>query len=422
MIRISDRFPRYEQFDPKVPVWCITPNAGRCIHRFFDTPPFSPSGRYAAVLRLPFEDRLPAPGDTAQVVLIDLQEGGEKVVAETRGWETQMGANLNWGPDDHTLLFNDVDTQTWTGHVVKLDPLTGKAARLDGGIYQASPDGKWISSSSMERMRRTQYGYGIVLPDEHTPRNLGAPDDDGLFITNVETGERKLVFSLADAVKLIPELVEADLEQWEIYGFHSKWNPQGDRLIFTVRRFLKRHPERFDLLSHGALRFDVFTIRPDGSDPHNAVPSICWIRGGHHINFFPDGKNLSMNLGAFAEGLRFYRVGYDGAGLRPMHYDVPGSGHPTIHPDGRHILTDSYVGEKVAFGDGTVPLRWVDRESWREQTAVRIGVVTEPKPVSALRVDPHPAWDRSWRWVAFNGVMGDNTRRVFVADFAPLLG
>jgi hypothetical protein len=30
-----------------------------------------------------------------------------------------------------------------------------------------------------------------------------------------------------------------------------------------------------------------------------------------------------------------------------------------------------------------------------------------------LRVDPHPAWDRTWRWVTFNGV-ADNTRRVYL--------
>lgn len=69
-----DRFPRYTEFDPLVPVWCLTPNEGRCIHRFFDTSPIAPGGRYAAVFRLPFEDRQPAPGEVGQIVVADLGE------------------------------------------------------------------------------------------------------------------------------------------------------------------------------------------------------------------------------------------------------------------------------------------------------------------------------------------------------------
>jgi len=37
-----------------------------------------------------------------------------------------------------------------------------------------------------------------------------------------------------------------------------------------------------------------------------------------------------------------------------------------------------------------------------------------------FRVDPHPAWDRSGRFVAFNGFVND-TRGVFVADLSALL-
>jgi len=418
-IQISDAFPRYTGYEPKVPVWCVTPNRRGCFHRFFDTPAFSPSGRYLACLEMPFEDHLPEPGDQARVILVDLTSGEDLVVAQTAGWEPQMGANINWGADDQTLLFNDVDTQTWQPMLVKLNPLTGQVRRTPGGIYQASPDGKWCSSSSMHKMRRTQIGYGVMAPDDHVPRNIGAPDDDGLFITNVETGDRQLVFSLADAAKLIPELDGVDLNEWEIYGFHSKWNARGDRLIFTVRRYRKADHGQWNTIGND-MRFDVFTIRPDGSEAHNVVPAVAWCKGGHHINFEPDGEHLSMNLGAFGDGLRFARVRYDGWGLQPYHWDTPGSGHPTVHPDGRHILTDTYAHESTSFGDGTIPLRWFDRQTGEVENVVRIRSAVEPRNHRALRVDAHPAWDRSWRWVVFNGV-AENTRKVYVADFSSLI-
>ncbi len=83
---LSAHSPRYTSFEPSVPVWCVTPNEGRVIHRFFDSSPFSPSGRYIALTRIPREDRYPRPGEVAEVVLVDLETGQERTVAETIGW------------------------------------------------------------------------------------------------------------------------------------------------------------------------------------------------------------------------------------------------------------------------------------------------------------------------------------------------
>ena len=428
---MDKHFPRYTQFGgPDVPTWCCTPGEGRSIHRFFDTSPISPDGRYLAVFRMPFEDRLPEPGDIGHVVLIDLENGGERVVATTRGWEPQMGCNLNWSGDRH-LVFNDVDTDTWTPQVVRLHVETGDERRWPGGVYHVSPDGRYAAAASMEKMRRTQPGYGVLVPDGHSRRNVGAVDDDGLFITDLETGERKLVFTLADAVRVCPELAamsQSQQDEWEIYGFHTKWNPQGDRLIFTVRRYQHQGKDRFDAFARrgpdgGDVRFDVLTLKPDGSDAHDAVPAALWENGGHHINFFPDGRHLSANIN-LAKGARLslIQVRYDGADFGTITDDVVGSGHPTVHPDGRHILTDTYAGEHTAYGDGTVPLRWIDHVAGTEQGLIRIGARVEPQPTGVLRVDPHPAWDRTWRWVAFNGVDETNTRRVYIADFGALIG
>jgi len=134
-VHISDRFPRYTRFDPKVPVWCVTPGEGRTMHRFFDTSPISPSGRYVGLTRFPFEDRLPKPGDVAQIVVVDLQTAEERVVAETRGWDTQLGAQTQWGADDTQLLFNDMDIKEWRPYGVRMNPLTGEKKALDGPVF-----------------------------------------------------------------------------------------------------------------------------------------------------------------------------------------------------------------------------------------------------------------------------------------------
>ena len=53
MIDLDLNFPRYTAGSPEVPIWCLTQPGKNLIHRFFDTQPLSPSGRYLAVFQLP---------------------------------------------------------------------------------------------------------------------------------------------------------------------------------------------------------------------------------------------------------------------------------------------------------------------------------------------------------------------------------
>ncbi len=417
------RFPRYTQFEPLVPVWCVTPDTPRCLHRFFDTSPISPSGRYLAVFQLPFEDRLPQPGDVGGVRLVDLETGENRVLAETRGWEPQMGANLNWGGSDRELFFNDVDVQTWQPFAWKLDPLSGKRERLEGTVYHASPDGRWLISANMTTMRITQPGYGVPVPDAAVRRNIGPAEDDGFYLTDTATGKRRLRLSIAEALRRAdPPVRIVDPDRHEIYGFHSKFNPQGDRLMLSLRWFPVMEPRPFDMfkLRYFPVRFAWIVTGLEDGPLHCAIGPEQWEKGGHHATWFPDGRRISMNLNIDRKGLRFVQVNADGSGLRKILDETPGSGHPTVAPDGRHLLTDAYNREPMAFPDGSVPLRWVDLETGGERTVVRIPT-QQPCAESPMRVDPHPAWDRTGRYVAFNGFV-EGTRRVFVADMKPLLG
>jgi len=424
--RLDRHFPRYTQHDPLVPVWCVTPGEqaerGRAIHRFFDTSPISPSGRYLAVTRLGSECDYPGPGDTAQVCVIDLHTGEDRVVAETAGWEPQLGANVNWGASDRELIFQDVDTDTWTPRIVVIDPESGARQHIPAaGVYHVSPDGKLACGTDPAAMRRTQSGYGVVVPDEHVPRKAGLRDDDGLWLTDLNTGQRTLIVSIRQAIEDCEPAFEIDDPgRYEIYMFHSKFSPTGDRLLFTIRFYPDDGRSDFHRMAQGDLRFTVLTCKLDGSDIRNAVPTSKWKHGGHHINWCPDGQHLSMNLRLEPRGkLQLMRCGYDGSDWGHLTESVMGSGHPTVHPDGRHLLTDAYQHESLAADDGTVPLRWIDLRAGTERCALRIDT-RQPVRDSVFRVDPHPAWDRSWRYVTFNGFVR-GTRRVFVADFEKLL-
>jgi hypothetical protein len=167
------------------------------------------------------------------------------------------------------------------------------------------------------------------------------------------------------------------------------------------------------------VRFAWLTMPLAGGPIHCAVGPEQWVKGGHHATWMPDGERISMNLKIDGDAMRFVQVARDGSGLGKMLDETLGSGHPTVHRDGRHLITDSYAQEPVAFGDGSVPLRWIDLSDGGERTIARVPVESGVAD-SALRIDPHPAWDRTWLWVTFNGFV-EGTRRVFIADMQPLL-
>ena len=416
---IHDSFPRYTEFDPSVPVWCVTPERPGCIHRFFDTSPISPSGRYLAVFQLPFEDRQPEPGEHGNVCVVDLETGEDRVVAQTCGWEPQMGANINWGGSDHELFFNDVDPETWRPFAWKLDPLTGERQRMEGTVYHASADGRWLVSANMTTMRRTQPGYGVCIPLDRMRRNVGPVTDDGFYLTDTSTGKTRLLASIAELLRAAqPQVLMDAPDRQEIYGFHSKFNLQGDRLMLSLRWFPAGDEPRWNMFAadFAAVRFAWVTTGLDGGGVHCAVGPEQWEKRGHHATWFPDGRRISMNLKIDRDVLRFVQVDADGSGLRKMLDDTVGSGHPTVCSDGRHLLTDTYTRAPTAFGDGTVPLRWIDLADGGEETLVRINT-RQPCADGVMRVDPHPAWDRTWRYVTFNAFVG-GTRRVFVADLS----
>jgi len=163
---------------------------------------------------------------------------------------------------------------------------------------------------------------------------------------------------------------------------------------------------------------NVVTVKPDGSDVTVALHWQVWRRGGHHPNWCPDGKRILMN---FNDGvaMRFVRFDYDGTNLKVEDNSL-GSGHPTLHPNGYIIVTDAYLGESSALEHGKVPLRWIDIRSKTEGVLVWVDARSTNDRLHALRVDPHPAWDRGYRRIVFNACP-EGTRRVYLCDVTNLL-
>ena len=396
------RWRPYSQHDPLVPVHIVTPPDGIFIHTFYDVCPWSPSGRYLLALRLPYQDREPAPGDKAHLCLIDLVERKFEVVCSTSAWATQAAAHQTWGSTDEYVYFNDVLDGIPVG--VRLDLATGARRYLEGPFYVIAPDERYALAPTMVgAINRIMPGYGVAV-DAGAESRLApsSPEEDGLWRIDLETGKRSLLLSLDQIRGHLRGI--AELDGARLHGFRVMINPQQTRVMMIV---LADTPGRKTAV--------LITCKPDGSDVTIPVTPKRW-EGGHHPNWHPDGERIVMNLMDPSGALRFYQFKYDGTEWRVLAPGSYGSGHPSLHKDGRWLVTDAYPQERVCRNDW-VPIRAVDVEEDRERAIC--WVWTLGRNLRALRVDPHPVWSRDWTHICFTAAP-EGKRQLMIADLSEI--
>lgn len=384
-------------------------STGKVIHRFFDTSPISPSGKYVALFRFPYEDHSPKAGDAGEVIIVNIKTGAEKVVAKSRGWEMQLAANVQWGATDAELYFNEVDSVTWQAYAVCLNPFTKVAKRMAGTVFMVSVDGKKLATYNLIKSIYAQVGYGVIIPREKNSRNYGPVSDDGLIVTDVASNVSKQIVSIKQIYEQTrPSIKIQNPEDFEYYCFQVKWNLQGTKLLTTIQWSPKDGGER---------KRAVITMNADGSNLRTAITPEQWAKGGHHVNWMPNGTHLSMNLNIDGKpGLEIITVKYDGSELETVY--SPGSGHPSYNPKGLpFIITDAYAGE-MPLKEGTSPIRLINVKDQSEKLV--FGVQLPPIKDFEFRVDAHPTWDRTGRYVIFNGTY-QGTRSVYIADLKDML-
>ena len=265
----------YANMKPLVPIKKVS--TGGVIHRFHDTSPLSPSGRYMALFRVPFEDHYPGAGDAGVVILVDMKTGEEKFVSKSFGWEMQVGANVQWGATDEELFYNNVDTSTWKAFAVKYNPETQESRQLNGTVFMVSRDGKKLVSHNLLNSVHAQSGYGVIIPDSLTAYNVGPVDTDGIYVTDVESGKTKRIVTIKDIYnKAVPAIKVTNPNDFAYYCFKAMWNPQGTRIMTTVM---------MKPLSGGKRRIAVITMSPDGSNIRTAITPEQYAKGGHHMGW-----------------------------------------------------------------------------------------------------------------------------------------
>ncbi len=402
------KFKPYKPGETFVPVVQVTPDDGFYVHTYYDVCSISPSQRYLAATKLPFQDRLPVLGDTAEVCIIDLEEQTIETVYTTKCWGYQVGANLNWGTTDRYLYTNDVIDNVAV--CVRIDLETDKVKAFAGPKYFIAPDESCVIGFPLELLDITQQGYGVPPKEPLKFQKLppGAAEDEGLWRTDLKTNEKRLLVSLADCAKLVPE--PPPKKGGTFYFWHSKFNRQGTRIMQVLRCLF---PDGW-----GRRNVNVFTFNTDGSSIRRTQSFPIWGHGGGHPNWHPDGIHLIRNLKPDGKNDRLCKIPYDGSDYIILSEKIDGGGHPTIEPSEKYMITD-----KIHFdGVQKVTIRLIDLIAEDEEAVCTIPTINRKNLLSdnVNRFDGHPFWSRDFKKVCFQAAP-EGKRQLFLADLSDVI-
>lgn len=410
------QFYKFETFNVEgqiAPVTRVTPEDGNFTQTYFDVTPISPSGRYLALSKLPFNDHIPTLGDLAEVCIIDLKEQSIQTVYSTQTWGFQTGTNVQWGDTDQFIYTNDlIDGKAV---MVKVDLLSGETKAFSRSMYNISKDGKYAIGFPLELLNVTQQGYGMPSKENENLPSLSveAAKDEGVWQTNMETGESSLLYSIADVASQVPELMPR--EKGTYYFWHSKYNRQGTRIMQVLRCIFPG----FDGGSDRSAM--VFTLDASGNDVEFTKHDPVWnYKIGGHPNWHPDGVHIIRNMKPYDDTTRICQFKFDGSDFKVLSETFKGIGHPSIESTGRYVITDNRINNDD--GSAVTELLLLDVNTDKVKTICTVPTTNTSKMTvanKALRVDGHPCWSSDFKKVTLQGTH-NGARQLYIVDMEKL--
>lgn len=367
---------------------------------YFGINSWSADGRYATVLETDVRDRLPTENDVATLGVVDANDGNRFVpLTKTRCWNFQEAAMAHWlgyAPNEK-FIYNDLIDGAFVSVIFDLKT---KAQRLvPFPVSAVSPDGKSAVCINYARLRlaRPDYGYGGNGQDARSA--VTWPEDDGLFLVDLEKGTARLIVSIASVRDRMPGVTDPKALA---YFCHTKFSRDGKKIFWLARTVENLANQKVV----GRWKTTSFVCDSDGGGVTRCFPD-GW--GGSHFNWL-DGKRLMItaNYNNATWSHVLFTVGtsdYVRLGNGLLDFD----GHGVFSDDGLWLATDTYPDK--------LNERKLMVMDMKNQAILPLGTYAVPEIYRGQywRCDLHPRWSSDGRQLGFNSVH-NGTRQVYVMD------
>ena len=382
---------------------------------YFAIDSWSPNKRYMLVLETDVNGRLPEANERCTLGVVDLEDGNRFIpVATIACWNFQEAAMAFW-MDDETILFNDVRDGKFK--TVIMNWRTGKDVRiLPRPVSAVSEDRTWAVSVNYARLSLLRPDYGYAGPGQDPQETVAWPENDGLWTMDLNTGESKLILSVADTRSQMPQpkRVEGKPGQPLAYHCHTVISKDGEKIFF-----LARSVDWFDKVTHKIpyWRTTSFTVDRDGGNLRRCFKDN-W--EGSHFNWAPDGSHKMLVTVTCNDA---YDPKVTGRAWSPVVFEVGkesevrriGTGildldwHCIYSPDGKFMSGETYWNQY--FERPWVLVRLEDGAT------MPMGSFYVPEKYRGTywRCDLHARYRPDGKQIAFNSVH-EGSRQVYVRD------
>lgn len=201
---------------------------------FHDVSPFSFDDTKLLANKLTIPFRMPQKGDKLEVGYFTFNEHIRDYVkiGETVSWNYHKGCRLQWaGPK--AIIYNDADGENLISQLYDITTKTTKVIPFP--IDSVSLCGTLATSFSYGRLEKLMRGYGYSFEDD-TYNDIMFPDETGLFIGNLISGEKELVVTLKELSQMGDH--SEDSLNCHHYVTHSLFSPDKKYVSF-LHRYVK---------------------------------------------------------------------------------------------------------------------------------------------------------------------------------------
>lgn len=352
---------------------------------YYDVSPFSKNNSLLLAMTTKIGNRPPTPGDSVKVGYFDYKNSDEfRHVGTTSTWCWQQGCRLRWYPADENklILYNKLINGTYASVIQNVID-ESIVNEFDFPIYDVQESCDQALTLNFSRLGRLRPGYGYTnLPD--TTSRQKAPNDDGVWVVDLNSSDKRLLLSLQEISELDPEPSMVDADH---YFNHISVSPYDDT-------------------------FMCFHLWSKNSVTHNRLV-VCGMNG--------DGLKLFSTSGVFSHytwssaSELLLTIFHSKQRAEYVRYNIQTDtrtkmddgmlltdGHPTWSPDGNTLLTDTYPDK-------------YDEQSVIIYTEAAGGRVIKkfPTPIALsyrhggeVRCDLHPRWDRDGGQVCVDSAAG----------------
>ena len=201
---------------------------------FHDVTPFSTYETKVLACKYSFDFRMPKAGEGLEVGYLDFINGKMSnfhQLGVSKAWNWHKGCRLQWLNEKEIIYNNAVDGKI-VCTIVNVETKETRNLPFPIDTAYISEKESIATTFSYERLQVCMPGYGYPYSDE-SYLNEKAPKETGLFLMDLNSGERKLIVPVS---VLVEKYGKENADKYYHYVTHTEFSKDGRYISFLYRR------------------------------------------------------------------------------------------------------------------------------------------------------------------------------------------